>query len=114
MFNFNISVHEFFEQDSRKKNFVQLLYEITDYLLQVATAVQQPGYAREKRGYKQIRGIPVPEVTSHNNNERTNQLPNDPLYPKQWYIVSIKVTIMKYMHLAYYNVPTCLHSYLSK
>jgi len=54
----------------------------------VALAVQQPGFIRSKRGYKQIRGIPVPEATAHQNNEKTKQLPNDPLYSKQWYIVS--------------------------
>jgi len=50
--------------------------------------VQQTGFERPKRGYKQIRGIPVPEATAHQNNEKTKQLPNDPLYSKQWYIVS--------------------------
>lgn len=52
----------------------------------VAMAVQQPGFERRKRGYKQIRGIPVADVTDHNNKARTNSVPNDPLYPKQWYI----------------------------
>jgi proprotein convertase subtilisin/kexin type 2 len=55
----------------------------------VSTAVQLPGYTREKRGYKpnkQIRGIPVADVTDHSNNARTGLVPNDPLYPKQWYI----------------------------
>jgi len=60
--------------------------------LQVAVAVQQAGFARTKRGYKQIRGIPVPEVTAHQNNEKTKQLPNDPLYSKQWYIVSTTIS----------------------
>jgi len=58
-------------------------------VVQVARAVQQVGFIRSKRGYKQIRGIPVPEATAHENNERTNELPNDPLYSKQWYIVSM-------------------------
>lgn len=52
----------------------------------VAQAVQQAGFVRAKRGYKQIRGIPVPEATAHENNEKTKELPNDPLYSKQWYI----------------------------
>lgn len=52
----------------------------------VETAFQQPGFERRKRGYKQIRGIPVADVTDHNNKARTNSIPNDPLYPKQWYI----------------------------
>jgi len=56
--------------------------------MQVALAVQQAGFVRAKRGYKQIRGIPVPEVTAHQKNEKTKELPNDPLYSKQWYIVS--------------------------
>lgn len=60
---------------------------------QVAMAVQQPGFERRKRGYKQIRGIPVADVTDHNNKARTNSVPNDPLYPKQWYIVSTIVRI---------------------
>lgn len=52
----------------------------------VFTAVQQPGYVREKRGYKQIRGVPIVDVTAHRNNARPNSLPNDPLYSKEWYI----------------------------
>jgi len=52
----------------------------------VKTAVQLVGYTREKRGYKQIRGIPLPDLTEHSNKARQNQAPNDPLYPKQWYI----------------------------
>jgi len=52
----------------------------------VASAVQLTGYVREKRGYKQIRGIPVADVTDHSNKARTGLVPNDPLYPKQWYI----------------------------
>ena len=28
------------------------------------------------------------EASGHRNNARPNDLPNDPLYPKEWYIVS--------------------------
>lgn len=52
----------------------------------VQFAVQQPGYIRSKRGFKQIRGVPIVDVTAHRNNARPNKLPNDPLYGKQWYI----------------------------
>lgn len=52
----------------------------------VSLAVQQTGYVRSKRGYKQIRGIPIKDVTSHENNARQGDLPNDPLYAKEWYI----------------------------
>jgi proprotein convertase subtilisin/kexin type 2 len=55
----------------------------------VHTAVQQIGYSRTKRGYKQIRGFPLQETedpTSHRNNAKPNSLPNDPLYGKEWYI----------------------------
>lgn len=60
--------------------------------LQVQFAVQQPGYIRSKRGFKQIRGVPIVDVTAHRNNARPNKLPNDPLYGKQWYIVSILIS----------------------
>jgi hypothetical protein len=60
--------------------------------LQVHAAIQQPGYERTKRGYKQIRGFPIKNddnnVEAHNNNAKESQLPMDPLYSKQWYIVS--------------------------
>jgi len=56
----------------------------------VRTALQMTGYMRNKRGYKQIRGFPIPEeendVTAHKNNARPGSLPTDPLYPKEWYI----------------------------
>ncbi|ESN91678.1 hypothetical protein HELRODRAFT_96355 [Helobdella robusta] len=52
----------------------------------VSAAIQQPGYLRSKRGYKQIRGIPLPDLTEHSNMAKTDAAPNDPLYPKQWYI----------------------------
>lgn len=52
----------------------------------VHTAVQMPGYYRAKRGFKQIRGVPVMEPTAHKNEARPNSQPNDPLYPKEWYI----------------------------
>ncbi|ELU04259.1 hypothetical protein CAPTEDRAFT_153069 [Capitella teleta] len=56
----------------------------------VNAAIQQPGYERSKRGYKQIRGFPIKtddtSVEAHNNNAKESNLPNDPLYAKQWYI----------------------------
>ena len=56
---------------------------------QVEVAVQQPGYLRSKRGYqKQIRGVPIHDVTAHKNNAKPGSIPNDPLYSKEWYIVS--------------------------
>ena len=61
----------------------------------MAHAVQQPGFVRAKRGYKQIRGIPVLEATAHENNEKSKELPNDPLYSKQWYIVSNTPSVCK-------------------
>ena len=54
-------------------------------------AVQQSGNRRLKRGYKEIRGFPVTsedELTAHRNNAKPKSLPNDPLYAKEWYIVS--------------------------
>lgn len=59
-------------------------------IFQVLSAVQQSGFVRTKRGLKQIRGVVNPnmEATAHNNNARPNKLPNDPLYSKEWYIVS--------------------------
>ena len=61
------------------------------HILQVKTAIQQTGYLREKRGYVKTRGVPMkPEsdVTAHRNKAKLSDQPNDPLYPKQWYIVS--------------------------
>lgn len=55
---------------------------------QVHQAIQQTGYVRSKRGYKQIRGIPFEDPQDHSNKAETGDVPNDPLYPKQWYIVS--------------------------
>jgi proprotein convertase subtilisin/kexin type 2 len=52
----------------------------------VKLAVQQTGFLRHKRGYMQIRGFPIKDVTAHNNNARTGNVPNDPLYSKEWYI----------------------------
>lgn len=55
----------------------------------VHAAVQQTGYSRSKRGFKQIRGFPLKEtedLTAHRNNAKPNSLPNDPLYAKEWYI----------------------------
>ncbi len=65
-------------------------------ILQVHSAYQITGFKRTKRGYKpQIRGLPIVgggnDVALHNNEARPNSLPNDPLYGKQWYIVS-KIT----------------------
>lgn len=58
------------------------------FVNKVRLAIQQTGHIREKRGYKQIRGFPIKDVTSHENNARPSNLPSDPLYPKEWYIVS--------------------------
>ena len=47
-----------------------------------------------KRGYKEIRGFPVTsedQLTAHRNNAKPKTLPNDPLYPKEWYIVSGRI-----------------------
>lgn len=52
----------------------------------VHQAIQQTGYVRRKRGYKQIRGIPFEDPQDHSNKAETGDVPNDPLYPKQWYI----------------------------
>lgn len=67
----------------------------------VHTAVQQAGFVRSKRGYtpmkqvslargasdKQIRGAPIAKPgKEHINDAKSHDLPNDPLYPKEWYI----------------------------
>jgi hypothetical protein len=72
---------------------------------QVKTAVQLTGYTREKRGFrpqqngaKQIRAFQYQNrqlnnaETYHENTQKPNSLPNDPLYSKEWYIVSVTVT----------------------
>lgn len=66
----------------------------------VHTAVQQTGFVRSKRGFKpmpltvdlsrgssdkQIRGVPM-DAETHINDAKPGKLPNDPLYPKEWYI----------------------------
>lgn len=65
----------------------------------VKTAVQLTGYTREKRGFrpqqngaKQIRAFQYQNrqlnnaETYHENTQKPNSLPNDPLYSKEWYI----------------------------
>ena len=71
--------------------------------VQIKYAVQQTGFIREKRGFKQIRGVPIhsekqDDVQAHKNNARPSNLPNDPLYPKEWYIVSINTWEFRYCH----------------
>ena len=67
-------------------------------IFQVKRAIQQLGYLRKKRGMeKQIRGIPI-KNSPHTNNARTSNLPNDPLYAKEWYIVSIKLQYLIISH----------------
>ena len=39
---------------------------------------------------KQIRGAPIAKPgKEHLNDAKSHDLPNDPLYPKEWYIVSV-------------------------
>jgi hypothetical protein len=67
---------------------------------QVKRAVQQTGYLRVKRGFKpKITGVPVSEIKlklqSLGNNFKDvnvnvdNKSPTDPLFEKEWYLVSI-------------------------
>lgn len=81
--------------------YVNFLFE------QVKRAIQQTGYLRTKRGYKPIQGLPISEIKltapdiEHyllNNditaqapgkqNEKDPKTPNDPLFAKEWYLVS--------------------------
>ncbi len=67
------------------------------------------GFPRSKRGYKQIRGLPIvggdSDVTLHNNEAKPNSLPNDPLYPKQWYIVSAKFSYFDWKRCVVQHLP---------
>jgi len=64
---------------------------VSVFIVQVKLAVQQAGFLRHKRGYVKIRGMPVKggDVTAHRNDAKLKGEPNDPLFDKQWYIVSM-------------------------
>lgn len=78
--------HKFVQHSRNRRSVMHTRLLKTDPL--VRTAIQQSGYVRHKRGYKQIRGMPLPnsDVTDHKNILKISGSPNDPLYPKEWYI----------------------------
>lgn len=73
-------------------------------LLQVKRAIQQIGYRREKRGYKPLKGVPLSEIKlskeelatlidGDDQYDRTNRDPIDPLFAKEWYLVSFLILL---------------------
>ena len=74
-------------------------------LFQVKRAVQQTGYLRSKRGYKPLNGVLLsdiklksPELVDLLNDEKDYQIPHnldptDPLFPKEWFLVSFSILI---------------------
>ena len=71
--------------------------------LQVRSAVQQMGFLRHKRGYKPLNGL---ELGAHSrlNTNKDLELPTDPDFDKEWYLVSTLLLlhlheIMEGLHL---------------
>lgn len=67
-----------------------------EFVFKVKTALQQTGFLRSKRGFKPLPNIPVseiklqdPDITSILNQHKDSKLPTDPLFPKEWFLVSI-------------------------
>ena len=117
-FNFNISRNDnpFVNSSFMKQIYIANWHEIfnalnlneySDFVFQVKRAVQQTGFLRAKRGYKPLNGVLLsdlqlssPDLLQLLSDEKDFHIPHanepsDPLFPKEWYLVSEIQSITK-------------------